>query len=103
VFLVRQAKPPKGVVASGHTASEPEPTHDPDYHSNYCDIIFTMVLRGEEQDILPVKDLQDDAILTEVNWGSQCGGVVFTDDQAAQLEILWREFLNLAGKEELSP
>jgi hypothetical protein len=101
VFLIRQAKSPKGVVASGFTVSEPEPTNDPDDHSNYCDIDFTMVLHGEAGDILPLEDLQSDPVLKEVHWGSQRGGVEFTDDQAAQLEVLWREFLESAGKAEL--
>src|SRR5947207_3206755 len=96
VFLIRQGKSPKGVVASGFTASEPEPTNDPDDHSNYCDIHFTMVLRGEEGDILPLQDLQADPVLKEVNWGSQRGGIEFTDDQAARLEVLWRELLESA-------
>jgi hypothetical protein len=101
VFLIRQGKPPKGVVASGFSVSEPEPTNDPDDHSKYLDIDFTMVLRGEEGDILPLEVLLADPLLKEVNWGSQRGGVEFTDDQAARLEVLWREFLESAGKPEL--
>lgn len=101
VFLIRQAKPPKGVVASGFSVSEPEPTNDPNDHSNYLNIDFTMVLSGEEGDILPLEDLLDDPILKEVNWGTQRGGIEFTDDQAARLEVVWREFLESAGKPEL--
>lgn len=67
VFLVRQAKQPKGVVASGFSVAEPESTNDPDDHSNYFDIEFTMVLRGEEGDILALEDLLADPILKNVN------------------------------------
>jgi hypothetical protein len=93
VFLIRQGKPPKGIVVSGFSTSEPEPTNDPGDHSNYFDIDFTMVLRGEEGDILPLEELQADPVLKEVNWGSQRGGVEFTEDQAHRLEVSWREFL----------
>jgi hypothetical protein len=102
VFLIRQGKPPKGVVASGFSVSEPEPSHNPKWHSNYIKIDFTMVLRGEGEDVLPLEDLQADPVLKEVNWGSRRGGVEFTDDQAARLEVLWRGFLKFAGKPELS-
>ncbi len=101
VFLIRQGKAPKGVVAAGFTVSEPEPTNNSDDHSNYCDIDFTMVLRGEEEDVLPLDNLQTDPVLKEVHWGSQRGGVEFTEDQAARLEVMWREFLESAGKQEL--
>lgn len=101
VFLVRQARPPKGIVASGYTASEPEPTNDPDDHANYCGVNFTMVLRGEEGDILPVEVLQADPVLEEVNWGPRRGGIELTPDQAARLEDMWSEFLAGVGKTEL--
>jgi hypothetical protein len=101
VFLIRQGKPPKGVVASGFTVSEPEATNESDDHSKYCDIDFTMVLRGEEGAILPLENMQADPVLKEVNWGSQRGGIEFTDDQAARLEVLWREYLESAGTTEV--
>jgi hypothetical protein len=101
VFLIRQGRPPKGVVASGFSVSEPESSDDPNDHSNYFDIDFTMVLHGEEGDILPLEDLLDDPILKEVNWGTQRGGIKFTDDQAARLEVVWRNYLESKGKPEL--
>ena len=102
VFLIRQGMPPKGVVASGYTTSEPQPINDPDDHSNYCGITFTMVLRGEGADILPLEDLLRNQELNYVNWSSQRGGIQFTDEQAEELERLWRAYLGKTGKVELT-
>lgn len=70
-------------------------------HSNYACIEFTMVLRGDNGDLLPLEELQADPVLNQVNWGTQRGGIEFTEDQAAQLELLWRTYLSSVGKAEL--
>jgi hypothetical protein len=54
VFLLRQSKKPKGIVASGYTRSEPAPNRDPDDHSNYCEVSFTMALDADESFVLPL-------------------------------------------------
>src|SRR5438309_1786711 len=44
VFLLRQGKEPRGIVASGFALSEPEPSPNEEDNSFYADFIFTMVL-----------------------------------------------------------
>jgi hypothetical protein len=102
VFLLRQTKKPRGIVASGFTRSVPAPTNNPDDHSNYCEIDFTMVLDADQSAALPLESLQDDPVLRQVNWKTQCGGMELSYEAATQLESLWLNALEAFGEVELT-
>jgi hypothetical protein len=88
-------------VASGFTRSEPEPSEDPEDHSNYCEIDFTMALDADDSPILPLETLKGDAVLRDVNWKTQSGGLELSYEAATQLESLWAEKLESLEKAEV--
>ena len=102
VFLIRQGVEPRGIVASGHALTSPEPgeiTFDKKRlgaMTNYIDVRFDAPLDPDIDGVLPRTAL-DRGALAHVNWGTQGGGIAIKAEAAELLEDLWAE--HLAGLE----
>jgi 5-methylcytosine-specific restriction protein A len=101
VFLVRQGVELKGIVASGYTRSEPEQNDDPDDHSWYCDVAWTMALDADAGEVLTVRQLRRNRVLSEVPWGIAGGGREFSHEEATEVERLWAKLLAELDKAEV--
>ena len=69
VFLVRQGKDSRGVVAAGFTTTEPEPGERDDDHSVYCELVWTMVLDDSKGHLLCLEELRNTPLLVECTLG----------------------------------
>jgi hypothetical protein len=83
VFLLRQGKEPRGIVAAGYTLSNPEPNRNGSAH------------------ILCLDELKNLPPLRDVPWGVQSSGREFSTDEAAQVETVWQALLQRLGRTEL--
>jgi hypothetical protein len=102
VFLVRQGKEPRGIVAAGYSLTDPEPGERDDDHSVYCDLVWTMVLDDSKGHLLCLDELLNTPLLVNVPWGIRGGGREFSNNEAVQLEMIWSAMLRRLGKSELS-
>ncbi len=100
VFLLRQGREPRGIIASGVVTSEEpfEDTHysEPDRTAIYVDARFDVLLHPDREAILPRARLNEPPLDT-VHWDTQAGGITIPPDAAAALEELWRQFLLSRG------
>src|SRR5262249_11337981 len=101
VFLLRQGKDPRGIVASGFALSEPEPSPNEEERSFYADFVFSMVLDDVKGHLLCLDELLNTPLLVNVPWGIPSGGREFSSSEAAQLEMLWASVLGRLGRSEL--
>jgi Cft2 family RNA processing exonuclease len=101
VFLIRQGVEPRGIVASGYTRSKPEEDDNPRRHSQYCNLVWTMVLDADSGEILSLDEVRKNKLLAEVPWGIAGGGREFSYEEATELERLWGDLLSHLKKAEL--
>jgi hypothetical protein len=95
-FLLRQGKPPRGIVASGRFASAPYRGEHWDEGKRrraipalYVDVVFDVLLDSARRPPLSVGELTRGP-LSRVNWRTKTSGIRIADDAAALLEALWR-------------
>ena len=100
VFLLRQGREPRGILASGVVTSEEsfEDTHysQPDRKAIYVDTRFDILLHPDREPILPRSRLNEPP-LDAVHWDTQAGGITIPPDAVAALEEVWRRFLLSRG------
>lgn len=86
-YIVKQGGPPRGIFASGITASRSRPRQSGGY---YNDLAFDTFLDPEAEGVLSVERLRD---LSKTIWHNQMSGVGLTPDIAVPLEKRWQAFL----------
>jgi 5-methylcytosine-specific restriction protein A len=103
VFLLRQGREPKGILAAGHVTVGPfREAHFTDLGKTalYIRARFDTLLRPETE-ILPRRSL-DIGHLKDVNWGTQASGMSIPPPAAEELEFLWRSHLDSLGLHNFS-
>lgn len=100
--MLRQGAEPRGIVAAGHTLSEPERSENTDSHSLYCDIAITSVVDDRFGHILSIDEMRQSLPLADVPWNLPSGGMEFSASQGDALEFLWVDLLARLGHRELS-
>jgi len=94
VFILRQGKEPRGIVASGRAVSDwyegPGWRH-PGAPCNYVDLELDTLLDAEREPILP-----REALPAGMYWGTKSSGVRIAAAAARKLEKMWRSFLSSA-------
>lgn len=96
VFLLRQGKEPRGIIASGHATS----TYYTDIHwdpkkaargqtAQYVRVRFDQLFEPFDQ-IIPRSEL-DIGILATMHWDSQMSGTCIPQDVASALELEWEQ------------
>lgn len=104
VFLLRQGKEPRGILASGFIVRAPyEATNwrlDGDSSALYVDVEFDIVLDPEANGVLPTTELRE-GVLGKVHWSTQRSGIFVPDECAQALEEAWEYFLDLDDVELL--
>ena len=108
VFLIRLGKSPKGIMASGWTASDVfEDSHWDERlgadgkKALYVKIDWDILLDPEEEAILSREQLSE-GILGEMHWDSQASGITIRDDIARELVRRWSQFLSNRGLDQKS-
>jgi 5-methylcytosine-specific restriction protein A len=101
LFLLRQGREPRGIMASGSAKSAPYlEEHWDDNRSGdalYVKARFDALLDPETDGVLPLSKLQDGPLGT-VNWRTQSSGISIAPAAAAELETRWRAFLEERGQ-----
>lgn len=101
LFLLRQGREPRGILASGAAKSEPYlDEHWDDNRSGealYVKARFDSLLDPEKDGVLPLSRLQDGS-LGAVNWRTQSSGISISPVAAVELEKRWRAFLEERGQ-----
>jgi len=100
VFLMRQGKEPRGIMASGHATSPvyEAPHYDPEKAAKgktapFVDFTFDRLLDPESEAILPrARLLEPD--LVGGDWRTRQSGILLPDVVAQRLEPVWEEFLS---------
>ena len=100
MFLLRQGKEPRGIMAAGWATSEPyEGPHWNEEKkkigdtANFVMARFDRILNPEVDEILELSNLQIGP-LKSVNWNTPASGIEIKEGAAA-LERLWSELLHL--------
>lgn len=100
LFLLRQGREPRGIMASGVAKSEPYLDEHWDENRSgealYVNAKFDVLLDPERDGVLPLAKLQDGP-LRAVNWRTQSSGISIAPAAAAELETRWRAFLEEHG------
>lgn len=103
-FLLRQGRPPRGIVASGRVASVPraEPHWEPEKRAKGVAALcvrvrFDVLLEPERERPLGVGELTRGP-LADVHWRTQISGIRIADDAAGLLEALWKA--HVAGQRD---
>jgi 5-methylcytosine-specific restriction protein A len=100
VFLLRQGREPRGIVASGFvTSNEPiiaEHFTDKGRSALYVETRFDVLLHPDHEPIFP-RDRLDSGMLASVHWDTQGSGITIAPDAAAELEEIWSAFLIQSG------
>lgn len=104
VFLLRQGREPRGIIASGSvTSSEPfiakhwlEPGRSALYVSSRLDVL----LHPDREPLCPRSSL-DSGAMASVHWDTQSSGITIPPDAAAELEELWRAILIERGNSRI--
>lgn len=101
LFLLRQGREPRGIIASGVAKSAPYlDEHWDDNRSGdalYVMARFDALLDPDRDGVLPLAKLQDGP-LGAVNWRTQSSGISIPPVAAAELESRWRAFLEERGQ-----
>lgn len=98
VFLLKQAKEPRGVIASGWAASnvyeaphwDVTRPHDVAY---YIDVQFDTLLDSNDQEAMLSRDELNSRELSPMHWDSQSSGITIPDSVANVLELRWSNHL----------
>lgn len=96
-FLIRLGVEPRGIIASGWVASEPESKphwDESDRSTMYVDIEYDQLFKPEQL-ILPVTLLE--AMLPQQHWTPQSSGTSIRKDCLAQLESAWATISGASG------
>lgn len=95
-FLLRQGRPPRGIVASGSIASVPLPGRhwDPEkarkgIPASYVSLSFDVLLEPEKERLLGVGELTRGP-LAQVHWRTHISGIRIAEDAAVLLDTLWK-------------
>lgn len=94
VFMLRVGRGKTGIIASGWLASNPYEGDDwrgSDEKRYYADILFDTMIYPMRNNILDTKTLQKE--IPTVDWKGGHSGVFITEDEANNLEELWKLFL----------
>lgn len=101
LFLLRQGREPRGIMASGYAKSAPySDKHwdkSRDDEALYVDARFDSLLVPDQDGVLPLSRLRNGTLAT-VNWQTQSSGISVVPLAASQLEKLWRTFLEERGQ-----
>ncbi len=101
LFLLRQGREPRGIMASGTATSAPylDEHWDDDRSGDalYVKARFDALLDPENDGVLPLANLQDGP-LGKVNWRTQSSGISIEPVAAATLETRWQAFLEARGQ-----
>ena len=101
LFLLRQGREPRGILASGFATSEPYLDEHWDNNRSgdalYVKARFDSLLDPERDGVLPLSRLQDGP-LGAVNWKTQSSGISVAATAAAELERRWNSFLEERGQ-----
>ncbi|MGE0558015.1 MAG: HNH endonuclease [Burkholderiales bacterium] len=101
VFLLRQGREPRGIMASGVSRSKPYlDDHWDDNRSDkalYIKARLDVLLDPESDGVLPLSNLRDGA-LGRVNWRTQSSGISIAPEAAEELEKRWHKFLEERGQ-----
>ncbi|MEW5913176.1 MAG: HNH endonuclease [Thermodesulfobacteriota bacterium] len=101
IFLLRQGREPRGIMASGYAESAPyKEEHWDESHNDealYVDVRFDSLLNPEQDGVLPLSRLKGGK-LAEVNWPTRISGISVPSEAASQLENLWLSFLEERGQ-----
>jgi 5-methylcytosine-specific restriction protein A len=102
VFLLRQGKKTPGLIASGVVASMPwfgkSDWGGRDTAEGYHVVVnFDTILSPDQGEVLPRTMLYVGA-LKDVNWNAQGSGIEIKPPAAAELELLWRDWLLQCGR-----
>jgi hypothetical protein len=96
-FLLRQGKPPRGIVGSGRFTSPPyrgehwdEAKREKAVPALYADVAFDALLDPARQPPLSVAELTRGP-LARLHWRTKTSGIRIAEDAAALLETLWRD------------
>lgn len=101
LFLLRQGREPRGIIASGVAKSEPYPDEhwddNRDGEALYVKARFDSLLDPEKDGVLPLSRLQD-GTLGAVNWRTRSSGISVSPAAASELEKRWHAFLEERGQ-----
>lgn len=103
VFLLRQGKEPRGIVAAGRAVStvylgkDLTPEDTAKGIQRFCfDLEWDSILVPEKVSPLPRNRL-DEPDLSACHWNTQCSGIAIPATVAARLEEVWQEHLGAVG------
>ncbi len=99
IFLLRQGREPRGLVASGTALGGVvedfhwmESQADQGILARYVEVRFDIVLDAEREPIFR-RDWLGSGVYASVHWNTQVSGISIPDDVAQQLERDWARFL----------
>lgn len=105
LFLLRQGREPRGIMASGVSRSRPYlDDHWDEERSGkalYVKSRFDALLDPEKDGVLPLGSLRDGP-LGSVNWRTQSSGISVAPTAAAELERRWSVFLEQRGQSPMA-
>ncbi len=108
VFLIRLGVEPRGIMAAGWIVDGPEerPHYEPQRAANnekawFVRVRFDALLNPAVEPILPHEQLSHQRILSAQNWSPRGSGISIRSDIAAELEVVWAQFV--AGRTNKSP
>lgn len=94
VFMLRVGRGKVGIIASGWLSSDTYEGDDwrgTDEKRRYADILFDVMIYPQRNNILDAKILQKE--IPSVDWKGGHSGVVISEEEAAKLESVWKNFL----------
>ena len=105
LFLLRQGREPRGIMASGVSRSHPylDDHWDDDRNDKalYVKARFEALLDPEKDGVLPLSSLRDGP-LGLVNWRTQASGISIAPTAAVELERRWSTFLEKRGQSPMT-
>jgi len=101
LFLLRQGREPRGIMASGMAKSAPYLDKHWDVKRSgdalYVKARFDALLDPTTEGVLTLANLRDGPLGT-VNWRTQSSGILIVPSAAAKLEVRWCAFLEKHGQ-----